>query len=113
MTGVTTLIVVGLILIQLFDILIHAFSEQLELLRVLSNAVMLGWIGYGFLRSSSQLSKGLGYGALAIYLLLNGVFLATYGIRNPAQGDSLRIVLFILVGLTVGLALWLLSKLES
>ena len=113
MTGKTTLIVVGLILIQLFDILIHAFTDQLELLRVLSNAVLLGWIGYGFLRSSSQISKGIGYGALTIYLLLNIVFLTMFGIRNPSQGDTLRIVLFILVGLTTGLSIWVLSSIET
>jgi hypothetical protein len=41
--------------------------------------------------------------AMDTYLLLNGVFLATAGVTNEAQGGALRIPLFVFVGLTVAL----------
>ncbi|WP_165784318.1 hypothetical protein [Zhengella mangrovi] len=48
--------------------------------------------------------------AIILYLDLNGWFVAINGITNPEQGGALRLTLFVLVGLSSVLALWLRAK---
>lgn len=90
------------ILIQLIDIIIHVATAQIEPIRITSNVVVMGWVlAYlaGWLRGRTIL-----FGAIGIYLLFNLIFLAQNGLTNPEQGGSLRVVLFLLVGLTTGLS---------
>jgi len=97
--------------VQVVDILIHAATDQIEPLRVLSNAVILLWLGLA--AAGRVKGKGLPLAAVAIYLLLNALFLVQAGITNPQQGDAVRWVLLLLVALTVTFALWLRSVQHS
>lgn len=92
----------GLALVQLFDILIHAATDQIEPLRVTSNMVILLWIG---LEAAGRFrGRVLPSAAIGVYILLNGVFLATEGFTNAQQGGSVRWMLFALVIATLSLA---------
>lgn len=109
MKSTATLLHIAIALVQFFDIAIHAATDQLEPLRVASNVVILLWL---VLPASSKISgyKGrTGFASMAVYLLLNGIFLAQAGFTNPAQGGEVRWMLFLLVALTLTLAIWLLS----
>ncbi|MBK8989838.1 MAG: hypothetical protein IPM39_27885 [Chloroflexi bacterium] len=91
-------------LIQIFDIVIHATTNQLEPLRVIANVVILLWlagVASGRLKARFQPTAVV---ASCAYLVLNLIFLAREGIRNPEQGGELRILLFILMFLTVTLS---------
>ncbi len=95
---------IAIIVIQLFDIVIHVASGQAEPLRILSNLVIIGWLLlYNQLAPRfSQLSLV----AIAVYLLLNAIFLFQHGVTNAG---SPRIVMFVLVLLTTILS-WLFSS---
>ena len=104
-----TLLGVAIALIQLFDIAIHAATDQLEPLRVASNAVILLWLvlmAFGILRGYARQT---GIASVGLYLLLNALFLAQAGFTNPAQGGAVRWMLILLVALTVALSARLLS----
>jgi succinate-acetate transporter protein len=110
-TGSITLtgIAVGVALIQVFDILIHAATDQLEPIRVTSNIIILVWLA---LLASGRLNTRVviaALGFIGVYCTLNGVFLAVNGVTNPKQGGELRVMLFILVFLTVILGAMLAS----
>ncbi|MFZ4814436.1 MAG: hypothetical protein ACOYL5_07875, partial [Phototrophicaceae bacterium] len=96
-------IAVGVALIQAFDILIHAATDQLEPIRVTSNILILLWLV--LLASGRFNTRGVitALGAIGVYLTLNVVFLAVNGVTNPEQGGELRVMLFVLVFLTVTL----------
>lgn len=103
-----SLLGVAIALIQLFDIAIHAATDQLEPLRVASNVVILLWL---ILAASGKISASMRQTDIASvggYLLLNAIFLAQAGLTNPAQGGAVRWMLFLLVVLTLTLAIWLL-----
>ena len=51
-------------------------------------------------------------GFVGVYLLLNAVFVATEGFINPAN-DQFRTVLFVLVGVTVALSVWLTNTIAN
>lgn len=92
----------GLALVQLFDILIHAATDQIEPVRVTSNVVILLWIG---LEAAGRVrGRVLPSAAIGVYILLNGVFLATEGFTNTQQGGAVRWMLFLLVIATLGLS---------
>ena len=92
---------VGIGLIQIIDILIHAATDQLEFLRVASNLVILVWLAILFFGWLKQISQAVSAGAIGLYLLLNLIFLFQAGLTNPAQGGAPRTLLFILVILTI------------
>ena len=92
---------VGIGLIQIIDILIHAATDQLEFLRVASNLVILVWLAILFFSWLKQVSQAASAGAIGLYLLLNLIFLFQAGLTNPAQGGAPRTLLFILVILTI------------
>jgi hypothetical protein len=95
---------IGIVVTQLFDIAIHAVTNQLELLRVFSNIIILVWslvVIFGKLDKKILPVSG---GSIGAYLVLNLVFLALEGVTNPNQGGELRVMLFLLVFLTVGLS---------
>lgn len=96
-----------LALLQVFDIIIHAATNQLEALRVTSNIVILLWLAA---KSMGWLTAKPKYAAIAapgIYLVLNFVFLINNGFTNNGEP---RTMLFILVALTITLSAILLSK---
>jgi hypothetical protein len=91
-------------LVQLLDIIIHAATDQLELLRVSSNIIIVIWLMVVAMRKVK--TNVLPAAALAIgaYLILNVIFLAMEGITNAQQGSGLRVALFVLAFLTVTLS---------
>ena len=95
---------IGIALTQLFDIIIHATTDQLEPLRVSSNIVVLLWlaiVAYGKLGTKLP---PIAIGSIGAYLVLNVVFLLLEGFTNPEQGGALRSLLFLLVLLTLALS---------
>jgi CDP-diglyceride synthetase len=89
-----------LALLQIFDIIIHAATNQLEPLRVTSNLVILIWLAAVAFRKIEISFRTTSLGAIGLYLLLNIAFLMREGFTNPEQGGELRIMLFVLVFLT-------------
>lgn len=87
-------------IVQVFDILIHAATDQLEFLRVTSNFVILIWLAILFF-NKRMIKPSASFGSISLYLFLNLLFLAQAGLTNPAQGDAPRTMLFILVILTI------------
>lgn len=100
---------VAIALVQLFDIAIHAATDQIELLRVASNVVILLWLALMAFGKIRGYARQTGFASLGVYLLLNALFLAQAGFTNPAQGGAVRWMLFLLVILTLALASRLLS----
>lgn len=112
----TNLILSGSIaLVQLFDILIHAATNQLEPLRVATNLVVLLWVGLAVSRKLQRWrwETAVSITTITLYLGGNLLFLALAGITNPAQGGALRVTLFVLVGLTLLLSAWLALRQSS
>jgi len=100
-------ILAALVAVQLFDIAIHVSTGQAEAIRILSNVILGLW---ALLSVFGNASAKAGIIAIGIYVALNAVFIAMNGITNPDQDGALRITLFVLVGLSVALALWLRAK---
>lgn len=96
--------------VQVFDIFIHAATDQLEFMRVTSNIIVLIWLALFFLTRLGRGTKSVSFGVIGFYLLLNLIFLFQEGFTNPEQGDTPRIMLFVLVTLTSILSLILASK---
>ncbi len=95
-------------LVQLFDIAIHVATNQVEPLRILSNIIILLWVAAGVLGWLKARFRPTAVAAVSAYLLLNLIFLALEGVTNEAQGGDLRVMLFVLISLTVGLsAVWI------
>ncbi|HCK65418.1 MAG TPA: hypothetical protein DHW49_04075 [Anaerolineae bacterium] len=94
----STPLVITISLIQIFDILIHAGTNQIEIIRILSNVIILLWLA---ISASGKLNLKFSLVPLAFYLFLNIIFLAQNGLTNPQQGGELRIILFVLVISTV------------
>lgn len=97
-------------LVQVFDIIIHAITDQLEFLRVTSNIIILIWLVLLFRRQAGEDARFTSFGVIGFYLLLNLFFLFQEGFTNPEQGNAPRTMLFILVTLTSILSLILASK---
>ena len=97
-------------IVQVFDILIHAATDQLEFLRVTANILILVWLAILFFGRLRQVSQAASAGAIGLYLLLNLIFLFQAGFTNPAQGNAPRTMLFILVILTSLLSILLVFK---
>jgi hypothetical protein len=97
-------IIVLVVVLQLFDVVIHAATDQLETIRVASNVIILVWlvaVASGRIKARSVQAAA---GSIGAYLGLNVVFLALEGVTNPNQGGELRVMLFLLVFLTVVLS---------
>jgi hypothetical protein len=98
---------IAIAIVQIFDVVIHAATDQVEMIRIIANLIILLW-AVGVM--GGRLRTGflpMSVGAVGVYLLLNLIFLALEGVTNPAQGDAPRTMLFLLVLLTVGLSGWL------
>jgi len=96
-----------LALLQVFDIIIHAATNQLEALRVTANIVILLWLAANSMGWLTAKPKYAAIAAPVIYLGLNLTFLTRAGFTNNGEP---RTMLFILVTLTMALSAILLSK---
>lgn len=95
---------IGIAVIQLLDIIIHAVTNQIEILRVSSNAIILLWlagVALGRFKAKFLLTA---ISSIGLYLVLNIIFLAREGVTNVEQGGGLRVPLFLLVFLTITLS---------
>src|SRR5215204_4658291 len=95
---------IGIAVIQLLDIITHAATNQLEILRVSSNVIILLWLS--IVASGRFNAKFLltAISSIGLYLILNLIFLAREGVINVEQGGGLRVALFLLVFLTITLS---------
>jgi hypothetical protein len=98
-------LLIAIALVQLFDIFIHAVTNQLEFLRVMSNLVILVWLVLVFIGKTDTKFFPAAIGSVGLYLVLNMIFLASEGLTNPAQGGAPRTMLFALVVLTAVLSI--------
>lgn len=92
-----------LLLVQLFDIGVHAATDQLEPLRVASNLIIIAWLAVMASGRSSRRTVPTAFVSIGAYLGLNMIFLALEGLTNPNTGE-LRGMLFLLVILTTALS---------
>ncbi len=92
---------IAIALLQLFDIAIHAATDQLEFLRVLSNVIILLWLAVTALEWRNAKGVLAAISAVGAYFILNLIFLAREGLTNPEQGGGVRVMLLLLVFLTV------------
>ena len=95
---------IGIAVIQLTDIIIHAATNQLEIIRVSSNLIILLWLMVFMLNWYKTKFLQISISSIGLYVILNFIFLAREGTTNPEQGGSLRIMLFLLMFLTVTLS---------
>lgn len=86
---------VGIFAVQLFDIIIHLATNQVEPIRLVA-------IGFVLIALAATRFTGsiFSIGALAtaggVYLLLNSIFLLDNGLSNPASGEP-RVSLMLIV----------------
>lgn len=94
----------SLALVQVFDLLLHLATGQVEPLRITANVVILLWLAG--LAAGRYRANAWPLAAVAptAYLGLNLLFLALEGFTNPAQGGAPRTMLFVLVFVTVALS---------
>jgi hypothetical protein len=97
----------GLVLVQIFDVIIHAATNQLEPIRVTANIIILLWLVAINLGRFKANFLPLAFGSIGAYLVLNLIFLAREGPTNPAQDNEPRVMLFLLLILTLILSTWL------
>jgi hypothetical protein len=90
---------IGVTTIQLIDIILHAATNQLEIIRVSANLIMILWLAV--VMSGKSNTKSVALSSIGAYLLLNFIFLAREGLTNVEQGGGLRVALFLLMFLTV------------
>jgi hypothetical protein len=95
---------IGIALIQLVDVFIHAATGQFEIIRVVSNLIILLWLVVIMLNWYKTKFLQISISSIGLYVILNFMFLAKEGLTNPEQGGNLRIMLFLLVFLTVTLS---------
>ncbi|MEO0591883.1 MAG: hypothetical protein AAFZ11_15180 [Pseudomonadota bacterium] len=91
------------LVLQALDIAVHAATDQIEPLRVASNAV-LGLAALVAARSG-RFARPLLVGASVAYLALNIWFLFQFGLVNPNTG-GVRYPLFVFVFGSLALAAW-------
>lgn len=99
-------------LIQVLDIVIHVGNDMIEPIRLLSNVFIFIWLGIVVSGRLNHMPWRVASGFVGVYLLLNAVFLGTEGFINPANGQF-RTVLFVLVGVTVALSMWLTNTIAN
>ena len=99
-------------LVQVLDIVIHVASDMIEPIRITSNVIIFVWLGIVVSGRLDQNPWRMASGFVGVYLLLNAVFVVTEGFINPANGQF-RTVLFVLVGVTVALSVWLTNRIVN
>ncbi len=95
---------IAVAIIQVFDIIIHAATDQLEILRVTSNVIILLWLAIVTMGKFNLKFLQIAATSIGAYLVLNVIFLAMEGVTNIEQGGGLRTTLFLLVFLTITLS---------
>ena len=95
---------IAVAIIQVFDIIIHAATDQLEILRVTSNVIILLWLAIVTTGKFNLKFLQIAATSIGAYLFLNVIFLAMAGMTNVEQGGGLRTTLFLLVFLTITLS---------
>ncbi|MBI4739297.1 hypothetical protein HY772_07140 [Candidatus Woesearchaeota archaeon] len=98
---------IGIAMVQLADIVIHAATDQLEILRVSSNGIVLIWLAVVMTGKFNVKFLQTAVASISAYLILNLIFLAREGTTNVEQGGELRTMLFLLMFLTITLSIWL------
>jgi hypothetical protein len=104
LTNGLKLLGVTIILIQLFDIIIHVYTDQVEPIRITSNFIIIVWIITALIGLLKEWLRTISIAAIGTYIVLNAIFLAQNGLTNPEQGGALRTTLFLLVLFTVTLS---------
>ena len=99
-------------LVQLFDIVIHVGTNQIEPIRIVSNMFIFVWLGIIISGRLNHIAWRIAGGFVGAYVLMNALFLVEEGLINPTNGQF-RTMLFVLVGVTVSLSIWLTRKNES
>ena len=100
-------------LVQVVDIVVHVGNDMIEPIRLLSNGFIFVWLGIilsGRLHHIAWRTAGLFVG---VYFLLNAIFVATEGFTNPENGDQFRTALFVFVGATIALSVWLTNTIAT
>ena len=94
-----------LIVLQILDVVVHVATQQIEPIRITSNAVLsAGALAAVLLAvSASRFAIPL---AVTAYLVLNLLFLAQHGTVNPTT-EALRLPMFVFVLGSLGLSHWL------
>jgi hypothetical protein len=101
------ILAVVIALVQVFDIVVHVATNQIEPIRIVSNMFIFVWLGIVGSGRLTHIAWRVVGGFVGVYLLLNGVFLSNQGLTNPDNNGEFRTVLFVLVGVTVVLSMWL------
>lgn len=94
----------GIAIIQLLDLIIHAATNQLEIIRVTSNVVILLWLAFVASGKANIRFRGIAIRSISLYLILNIIFLESEGLTNAEPGGGFRVVLFLLMFLTLVLS---------
>ena len=100
-------LLVGLIVLQLLDVVVHVATKQVELVRIVGSVLVILWATALAAMTCAgktlpwKASVGVWVLVMLIYLVLNVVFLAEFGPMNEGRP---RIALFAFVLVTLGLA---------
>jgi len=92
--------------IQIVDATIHILTNQAELLRIISNFLIVVWL-YVLM---SKKNKNINIGVVSTYIIFNFIFLVLNGFTNDGNP---RVFLYIAVSLTSILSFNLISKTKS
>lgn len=95
-------VAIAIVIIQIFDVIIHAATDQLEPIRVTANVIIVLWLA--LVASGRFTAQALGSALIALgaYLVLNIIFLVQEGLTTAEGG--LRVMLFGLIFVTVALS---------
>ena len=92
--------------IQIVDTTVHILTNEAELLRIISNFLIVVWL-YVLM---SKKNKNINIGVVSTYIIFNFIFLVLNGFTN--NGNP-RVFLYIAVSLTSILSFNLISKTKS
>lgn len=106
-TTVLKILGFGIAITQLLDIIIHAATNQLEIIRVSANIILLVWLAVVASNRFNVKFMLTATSFIGSYLILNLFFLAREGLSNVEQGGGLRITLFLLLFLSITLSILL------
>ena len=98
----------SILVIQLFDILIHIAVDRIEPLRIASNVVILLWVIL-LIKSDVEVKRRISYVAISIYGVLNVWFIISDRVFTYFTGQELG-VMFALIVSTLTLSLITLCK---
>ncbi|MBI5354214.1 MAG: hypothetical protein HZB50_16340 [Chloroflexi bacterium] len=103
-TTISKILGIGIAVIQLLDIIIHAATDQLEMIRVSSNVIIFLWLAAMASGRFNTKFPAIAVSSIGSYLILNIIFLIREGVTNVEQGGELRVVLLLLMFLTTTLS---------